>query len=615
MSMNYNEIDITKIKLVIWDLDETFWVGTLSEGGVTACNNIGLVKRLSSEGIINSICSKNDYNNAEKALIDLGINDFFVFKSIDWTPKGPRIKRLIKDMGLRPANVLFIDDNIVNLHEAKHYNEDLMIAEPDIIPKLKTFFEATSPKDPGLKRLGQYKVMQAKQESRSEFDDNLSFLYSTQTQVSISYECEAESQRIFELIHRTNQLNFTKERISMEELLELIANPDIKKGYVSVKDRFGDYGIVGFFAVKNNKLIHFLFSCRTIGQGVEQYVYAQLNYPELVIKGDVVSTVSDAPAPEWINTTPSIANTNHKTNRGAKIVFKGACDLACMSEYLVSDSIVEEFTYMGLERKNNIEHHNHSVNYIGWHSLNDRSKQLLVDELLFNDKDMFETHMFDENVTLLIVSTLIEPNLGIYQNKNTGEKIAFGEYIHPLTDKNLWPDFISNKFYTADNHFSLEWLEWFESNYKFLGALSPVEICENAKRLLEILPKSTSVAYILGPEIAFDKESNPNYFGREKVYSEINRLFRELQASNPRVFLIDVNRWVRNQSAFTNNINHWQRQVYFNMANCVNEYIHELTGSELTTKSVAYLLQRKIADRVAKTGLFKTKLWQKLRNR
>lgn len=51
------------------------------------------------------------------------------------------------------------------------------------------------------------------------------------------------------------------------------------------------------------------------------------------------------------------------------------------------------------------------------------------------------------------------------------------------------------------------------------------------------------------------------------------------------------------------------------MANCVNEYIHELTGSELTTKSVAYLLQRKIADRVAKTGLFKTKLWQKLRNR
>ena len=26
--------DITKTKLIIWDLDDTFWKGTLSEGGV-----------------------------------------------------------------------------------------------------------------------------------------------------------------------------------------------------------------------------------------------------------------------------------------------------------------------------------------------------------------------------------------------------------------------------------------------------------------------------------------------------------------------------------------------------------------------------------------------------
>ena len=28
------DYDITKTKLVIWDLDETFWDGTLSEGGI-----------------------------------------------------------------------------------------------------------------------------------------------------------------------------------------------------------------------------------------------------------------------------------------------------------------------------------------------------------------------------------------------------------------------------------------------------------------------------------------------------------------------------------------------------------------------------------------------------
>ena len=42
-----------KIKLVIWDLDETFWSGTLSEGEVqTTEQNIELIKRLSDVGIV-----------------------------------------------------------------------------------------------------------------------------------------------------------------------------------------------------------------------------------------------------------------------------------------------------------------------------------------------------------------------------------------------------------------------------------------------------------------------------------------------------------------------------------------------------------------------------------
>ena len=613
METKMNDIDITKIKLIIWDLDETFWEGTLSEGGVKKTDNVKLVKRLSSEGIINTICSKNDYSAAEAELTKFEVNDYFVFKSIDWTPKGPRIKKLIKDMGLRPINVLFIDDNIVNLQEAKHYSEDLMIAEPDIIEKLKTLLEGKKPKDPELNRLKQYKVMQAKQKSRDEYEDNLTFLYSTQTQVTISYDCEKEIQRIYELIHRTNQLNFTKERISMEELRSLIVDESVNTGYVSVKDKFGDYGIVGFFAVRSNKLIHFLFSCRTIGQGIEQYIYSKLNYPELTVIGDVASNVSLEPAPKWINNANHNTIASHSKSK-SKIVFKGACDLACMSEYLNSDEIIEEFTYIGIERKNNIEHYNHSVNYLGWRSLSAQSRNRLVQEIVFNDKDMFETQMFDDDVTLLILSTMIEPNLGIYQNKLSGEKIAFGEFIHPLTDKNLWPAYINNEFFTADNHFSKKWLEWFDNNYTFLGPLTSNEIYQNALHLLEILPKSTSVAYILGPEIPFEKETNPNYVGRENVYAEINKLFRELSANNSRILLIDVNHWVKTQSAFTNNINHWQRNIYYKMASCVNDYIFNLTGNKVSKKSHFYLLKKEFADKLAQTGLFETKFWQNLRN-
>ena len=50
-----------KIKLVIWDLDETFWKGTFSEGTVDIPQeNVTLLKMLTDIGIVNSICSKND---------------------------------------------------------------------------------------------------------------------------------------------------------------------------------------------------------------------------------------------------------------------------------------------------------------------------------------------------------------------------------------------------------------------------------------------------------------------------------------------------------------------------------------------------------------------------
>jgi len=49
------------VRLVIWDLDETFWKGTLSEGGITFCpEHRDIVIALAERGIISTICSKND---------------------------------------------------------------------------------------------------------------------------------------------------------------------------------------------------------------------------------------------------------------------------------------------------------------------------------------------------------------------------------------------------------------------------------------------------------------------------------------------------------------------------------------------------------------------------
>ena len=108
-------MDASKIKLIIWDLDETFWNGTISEQKVApvkqACD---LVLLSSKKGIVNSICSKNDEKPCIDKLKEWDLDKYFVFNSINWEPKGQRIKDTVESMNLRPCNVLFIDDNKLN---------------------------------------------------------------------------------------------------------------------------------------------------------------------------------------------------------------------------------------------------------------------------------------------------------------------------------------------------------------------------------------------------------------------------------------------------------------------------------------------------------------------
>lgn len=83
---NYQIGQINKIKLVIWDLDETFWKGTIDDGDnpVIPESHIQLIHELTDHGIVNSICSKNDKNKVKAILDEKGIWDLFVFPSVDW---------------------------------------------------------------------------------------------------------------------------------------------------------------------------------------------------------------------------------------------------------------------------------------------------------------------------------------------------------------------------------------------------------------------------------------------------------------------------------------------------------------------------------------------------
>ena len=574
-------MDISKIKLIIWDLDDTFWNGTLTEGGIAANEDyIKLVKDLTDRGIINSICSKNDKEPVMAELSRLGVADFFVFCSVDWTPKGPRISAMLKDMGLRAVNVLFLDDNIVNLNEAKHYEPNLMTETPDAISQLIEWIKTTPVSDATHNRLDNYKVLEQKQNSRNSYSDNESFLFASNTRVSIQHDCLEQLDRIHELILRTNQLNFTKNRCSKEELQELLHDSDVQSGYVTVKDAFGDYGIVGFYAVKNNKCIHFLFSCRTIGQGVEQYVYASIGYPELRVEGVVINQVNHEPAPGWIN--QSVEKADNKTTKAkGKIVFKGPCDLMGLTSYLKADNLICELTYISDTRHNNLEHQGCMTNYLQIPTLTADDIRYLVDDLIFNDEKLFRTSIFDNDAKLIFISSLQEFHFGIYRHRTKGYKICFGEWNHPLTDPNEWEGYIHNKVWTSSNKFTRDFLEGFSKDWEFVGRKSYDEYEAEVRQFMGMVASDAHVCIFLGSEIPYEGETPDAWKDRHIVHKEVNDRLRRIAKEFPRLHLIDYTDFITSNKDYTDSIDHLQRYIHYKIAQSANNIIEEVLGAKI----------------------------------
>lgn len=597
-------MDFSKIKLIIWDLDDSFWTGTLSEGVVSAIeSNIEIVCNMVNQGVINSVCSKNDKLPAEKRLADMGVADYFVFNSIDWTPKGQRIKQTLADMGLRAVNTLFIDDNEVNLNEAKFYAEGIMTINPTtdygrkLLDELLAFSRCKPFKDMSHKRLSQYRVLEQKREAKQKSSDNLQFLYSTNTQVTIHHDCISELDRLAELVMRTNQLNFTKNRMSKDELRILIEDSSIDTGYVTVRDNFGDYGIVGFYAIKEKKAIHFLFSCRTIGQGVEQWVYSTLNYPNIEIQGDTITKLKMIEAPKWINQTIKNSDLSVDTLRfdGAKIiVFKGPCDLEMLTSYLNldSDQVVTEYTYFSEETLGSIEHQNHTTNILGFRTLSNEMKNVLKEECYFNDSNTFKTRIFDDNVACVFLSTFVDPQLAIYRRKKDGYKIAFGDYDCDITDKKNWKKIITRKFIGFST--TEAQLQSFKEQYSYDGHLSPEESFSNIRKIFSLLSSQTYLCLTLGSEIKNTKNTISVLEDREVFYKKLNSLIREWAKNESRVLLLDFNEYIVSDKDYLDSINHFQRHVYYKAAQKMNEHISFILGHKMKEKNPFILWYKKV---------------------
>ena len=566
------DYDITRCKLVIWDLDETFWRGNISETEVSFNPEVlEFIQELVLKGIMNSVCSKNDFQTVKDFFINNGLKniwDLFIFPSISWAPKGERVKEIIRKMNLREENVIFVDDNISNINEVKFYCPKIMTAESFQVPKLIEELYLVNDYDFEYTRYKQYKVLEEKTREKEALNlSNEDFLRNSEIQIAVKKDCEAHIDRIYKLIQRTNQLNFTKNRVEKEDLEGYFNNPEkYESAYIIVRDKFGNYGICGFYVLnkEENRLEQFLFSCRVMNMGIEQFVYSYLNEPELEIKGEVSSSLDFVP--DWVELVSDLSaeEVKQKQESGVNILLKGPCDLYSTLGYIDTDvNIDTEFPYWN-KKPAYILAHTHTAFIEQTHKCSPEKLAELSKKFPFPDPDEFKTKFFDKKYNLIFLSLLTTTHSGIYQNKSDGTYAFFGYADCDITDENNWEKILATLPEEAKK-LNLMMLNQFKKEYVFCGN-PPVEtVLENLKYIRENLNPNTSLVLILGSEIPCSR-IQAGYENMAQRHKVLNQAVRKFASSYDNIDFIELTGLIHSEDDYGDCINHFSRQVYYSLA-------------------------------------------------
>lgn len=583
-------MDLNKIKLIVWDLDDTFWHGTISEGPVSMNpEHCDFVRRLVDRGVMNSICSKNDFDTVRTRLETEGLWDYFVFPSIDWSPKAKRIADIIDHMSLRPVNVLFIDDNPLNLNEARFYIPDLNVLDVRDIAGILAQAATAGKDDSRHKHLSQYHQLEKKVEASTHFDSTDEFLIQSRIQVDVNHDCLPHLDRISEMVLRTNQLNFTKLRSSADELRRVLADPVYQCGVVSAHDIYGDYGIVGFYALdtRDCSLLHFLFSCRTMGMGIEQYIYEQLCFPSLVINGDVSVTLEKVHKAHWINTgdqqpEATAACESASTDSKLRILLKGPCDMDSVLPYLSGNrncDIRTEFNFIDA-RGVAVTAMNHTQMIVQGRTLPSDVRNALLRDAPFLDPAVFRTDMADPGYDIVFLSMLPDCHEGVYCHRHNGGMISFSSCNYDFTDTALWDSIIDGQITNHNYRFKREDLERFSRDFEFVGPLPTDRIIDNVRYIRDrVLAPGTRLVLILGSEIECENPTSDEFARHAPRHREVNHALKAAFAAHENVAFINITDLLTGPDDLKGCTNHFCRSVYYQLACAISGHTAACSGS------------------------------------
>jgi FkbH-like protein len=288
-------------KVLVLDCDNTLWRGVVGEDavdGVVVTPALAGLQRFAvqvqEQGGLVCLASKNseqDVLNVFRTRADMVLKlEHIVAHRINWESKPQNLLSLARILNLGPESFVFVDDNPVECEvmriELPQVTTLLLPSEDNIESFLQHLwtFDKVAVTAEDLRRTNMYKEEAARKEFENSASNIADFMASLEVKVDIGLPEEKEWARLAQLTQRTNQFNFTTVRRSETELRALQGS-GARVLSVRVRDRFGNYGLVGvvvFQTLANELLVDsLLLSCRVLGRGVE---HAMLRYLGSVAK-------------------------------------------------------------------------------------------------------------------------------------------------------------------------------------------------------------------------------------------------------------------------------------------------------------------------------------------
>jgi FkbH-like protein len=283
-------------KCIVLDLDGTLWGGIVGEAGIDGIR-LGPVApgveyeefqralaALAKKGVILAVCSKN---NREDVIPVLRTHKHMVLREehfgamrINWGNKADNIREIAHELNIGLDSMVFMDDNPVERELIRQMLPEVLTVEMPKDPsryrlllESMTDFDLLAMTREDAIRGMQYQAMAQRDAARTGANSLEDYLRSLDIHVEITLAESAQLARLVQLFNKTNQFNLTTKRYQAVDVDKFHHSQDCRLYALSVKDRFGDHGLVGTALVFLDgavwRIDSLLMSCRVMGLSVE----------------------------------------------------------------------------------------------------------------------------------------------------------------------------------------------------------------------------------------------------------------------------------------------------------------------------------------------------------